>query len=56
METSSGELWKYSKFEIYQEFMGILVRQSASDAQYFNLHKKHVQLGHTDGCLDKKMV
>ncbi len=23
MGTSSGELWKYSKFETYQEFMGI---------------------------------
>ncbi len=23
MGTSSGELWKYSKFETYQEFMSI---------------------------------
>ncbi len=23
MGTSSGEFWKYSKFETYQEFMGI---------------------------------
>ncbi len=24
MGTSSGEFWKYSKFETYQEFMGIV--------------------------------
>ncbi len=38
-----------------------LARQSASDALYFifatsRIHKKHVKLGHADGCRGNKQV